>query len=89
MTWKRLIELLDNQYYPRDVQRVKEWEFLSLKQGRMSVMEYAAKFNELTRFAPHQVNTEERRMDHFEQGLRGDIKSIIAGQNFDNFQDMY
>ena len=37
-------------------------------------MEYAAKFNELSGFAPHQVNTEERKMDHFEQGLRGDIK---------------
>ena len=52
-------------------------------------MEYAAQFNELSRFAPHQVSTEERRMDHFEQGLRGDIKSVIAAQTFVNFQDMY
>jgi len=52
-------------------------------------MEYAAQFNELSRFAPHQVSTEERRMDHFEQGLRGDIKSVIAAQTFTNFQDMY
>jgi len=28
-------------------------------------------------------------MDHFEQGLRGDIRSVIAGQTFVNFQDMY
>ena len=55
----------------------------------MSVMEYAVKFNEFSRFALHQVNTEERKIDHFEQGLRGDIKSVIAGQNFDNFQEMY
>ena len=55
----------------------------------MSVMEYAARFNELSRFAMHQANTEERKMDHFEQGLRGDIKSIIAGQTFVNFQEMY
>ena len=46
----------------------------------MTVMEYAAKFNELSRFAIHQVNTEERKMDHFEQGLRGDIKSVLAGK---------
>jgi len=52
-------------------------------------MDYAAKFNELSRFAPHQVNIEERKMDHFEQGLRADIKSVTACQNFDNFQDMY
>ena len=89
MTWERLIELLDNRYYPRDVQRMKEREFLSLKQGHLSVMEYAAQFNELSRFSLHQVSTKERRMDHFEQGLRGDIKSVIAGQTFANFQDMY
>jgi len=28
-------------------------------------------------------------MDHFEQGLRGDIRSMITGQTFDNFHDMY
>jgi len=51
MTWERLRELMDNQYYPRDVQRTKEREFLGLKQGDLSVMEYAAKFNELSRFS--------------------------------------
>jgi len=89
ITWDRMVELLDSKYYPWDVQRTKEREFLSLKQGCVSVMEYAAKFNELSRFAMHQVNTEERKMDHFEQGLRGDIKSVIAGQTFTSFQDMY
>jgi len=51
--WDRLKEMLDNQYYPRDVRRMKEREFLSLKQGSLSIMEYATKFNELSRFAPH------------------------------------
>ena len=81
ITWERLKELMDNQYYPRDVRRIKEREFLSLKQGNLSVMEYATKFNEISRFAPHQVNIEERKMDHFEQGLRGDIRSIDSGPN--------
>ena len=89
MTWARLLELLDTNYYPRDIQQTKEREFLTLKQGSMTVMEYAAKFNELSRFALHQVNTEERKMDHFEQGLRGDIKSVLAGQTFTSYQEMY
>ena len=45
----------------------------------MSVTEYAARFNELSRFSPNQVVTEELRMGHFEQGLKGEIKQIIAG----------
>ena len=89
MTWIRLKELMDNQYYPRDIRRMNEREFLSLKQGSLSILEYATKLNKLSRFALHQINTEERRMDHFEQGLRGYIRSMIAGQTFDNFHEMY
>jgi len=51
----------------------------------MSMMEYATKFNELSRFAPNQVATEEMRMDHFEQGLKGPIKRMIAGHVFTRF----
>ena len=31
ITWDRLKEMMDNQYYPRDVRRMKEREFLNLK----------------------------------------------------------
>jgi hypothetical protein len=89
MPWEHLIELMDAKYYPRDVQRMKEREFLSLRQGTLTVMEYAACFNELSRFAPHQIDTEERKMNHFEHGLRGEIKAALAGQTFVTFQDLY
>jgi len=52
----------------------------------MSVIDYTAKFNELSRFAPNQVATEEMRMDHFEQRLRGEVKQIIAGYTHPKFQ---
>jgi len=53
----------------------------------MSVIEHAAKFNELSRFAPNQVATEEMRMDQFEQGLRGEVKQIIALYTYESFQE--
>jgi len=52
-------------------------------------MEYAVKFNELNHFAPHQVAIEEIKMDHFQHGLKGGIKSMSAGHSFNNFQEMY
>jgi len=52
-------------------------------------MEYVAKFNELSRFAPNQVATEEMKVDHFEQGLKGSIKSMIVGHSFDSYQEKY
>ena len=76
---------MDAQYYPRDMKRATEQEFLRLKQGQMSVMEYATKFNELSRFAPNQVTAEEMKMDHFEQGLKGPIKRMIARHVFTSF----
>jgi len=55
----------------------------------MRKLGFSAKFNELCQFALNQVATEEMRMDHFEQGLRGEVKQIIAGHTYENFQEMY
>ena len=57
---------MDAQYYPLDIKRAKEQEFLRLEQGQISVMEYATKINQLSRFAPNQVVVEEIRIDYFE-----------------------
>lgn len=45
-------ELL-GKYFLDDVRNKKEIEFLKLKQGSMSVVDYAVKFEELSRFCPH------------------------------------
>jgi len=60
-----------------------------VRQGEVSVIEYAVKFNELSRFTPNQVPTEKMRMDHFEQGLNGEVKQTIAGHTYLNSQEMY
>ncbi|XP_028087829.1 uncharacterized protein LOC114288509, partial [Camellia sinensis] len=44
-------------------------EFEELKQGRMSVAEYKAKFTKLARFAPHMVDTDYKKARKFEGGL--------------------
>ena len=41
LTWDQLKALMDAQYYPQDVRRAEEQESLCLKQGEMSVIEYA------------------------------------------------
>ena len=80
---------MDAQYYSHDVRKTKEWKFLSLKQGEMSVIEYAAKFNKLSQVTPNEVATEEMRMYHFEQGFRGKVKQTISTYIYANFQEMY
>ena len=45
----------------------------------MSVLEYIRKFDELSRYAPHMVATEDLKNDHFMQGLRKDLAKDLKG----------
>ena len=65
-----------------------EIQFLELKQGNMTVSEYAAKFNELERFAPSQVDTERKRAKRFEQGLKPWLRRRVAVLEVNNFEQL-
>ncbi|XP_058776013.1 uncharacterized protein LOC131650317 [Vicia villosa] len=64
------------KYYPEDVPSKKEIELLELKQGNMSVIEYAAEFNELAKFYPYYdgAGAEFSKCIKFESRLRSEIK---------------
>jgi hypothetical protein len=53
--------------------KIKKKEFLSLKQGSMSVNEYRDKFIQLSRYAPDEVAEDERKQEHFIEGLNGPL----------------
>ncbi|XP_058775081.1 uncharacterized protein LOC131649334 [Vicia villosa] len=50
ITWIAFRMEFLRKYFPEDVRGKKEIEFLELKQGNKSVVEYAAKFGELDKF---------------------------------------
>ena len=45
-------------------------EFLELKQGTMTVLEYVARFKELAHFADNYVATNMAKVRRFENGLK-------------------
>ena len=53
VTWARFKSEFLKKYFPEDLRTRKEVEFLNLKQGSLFVAEYAAKFEELSRFCPY------------------------------------
>lgn len=59
------------KYFPKDVHSKKEIEFLALKQGSLTVVEYAIKFEELVKFYPpyNGVTAEGSKCIKFESGL--------------------
>lgn len=78
LEWNRFKELFLEKYFPPCLESQMDINFLELKQGDMSIAEYVNKFNELARFAPHQVNTEARKARRFEQGLNKWIRSKVS-----------
>jgi len=68
----------------------KRLSFFELKQGDMSVTEYAAKFVELAKFYPHYTaeTAEFSKCIKFENGLCPDIKRAIGYQKIRNFSEL-
>ena len=57
----------------------KSWEFLVLKQGSMTVLEYIAKFTELAHFGDDYIAIDIAKVRKFEDGLKLSIQIMIVG----------
>ncbi len=84
VTWAMFRRVFLDKYFPEDVRGKKEIEFLELKQGNMSVTEYAAKFVELAKFYPHYTaETDEfSKCIKFENGLRTTRNLLYSNGHF-------
>ncbi|XP_026384065.1 uncharacterized protein LOC113279599 [Papaver somniferum] len=60
MTWTDFIHMFDDKYFPQSIRNAKEREFLSFKQGNLSVTEYEIEYSRFSMFVPHLVDTEEK-----------------------------
>jgi hypothetical protein len=69
------------------VRNKKEKEFLELKQGKMIVVDYAAKFEVQSRFCPRYnvVGAERSKCVKFESGFRSEIKQFMGYQEIRQF----
>ena len=79
MTWIEFHELFMGKYYLATARDTKTQEFLELRQGTVTVMEYVDKFNELARFADDYVTTNIAKVRRFENGLKLSIWGKIVG----------
>jgi hypothetical protein len=68
--------------------KLKKKEFLSLTQGSMSVSEYRDRFTQLSRYAPEEVDTDEKRQERFLEGLIGPQNYQLQSHTFPNFQTL-
>lgn len=87
VTWVVFRTNFPNKYFLDNVYSKKETEFLELKQGNSTVVEYASKFKELVKFCPYYNSgtAEGSKCIKFESGLRPEIKQGIRYQEIRRF----
>ena len=88
MTWAEFQELFMDKYFPETARHAKAQEFLELKQGAMTVMDYVARFTELARFADDYVAIDMAKVRRFENGLRLSIRARIVGLRLQDMDSM-
>jgi hypothetical protein len=54
----------------------------------MSMNEYVTKFTQLSRYGPHEVDTDEKKQECFLNGLNGGLAYALEARDFENFQGM-
>ena len=88
MTWAEFQELFMEKYFPDTTRHAKAQEFLELKQGTMTMMDYVARFTELAHFADDYVATDMAKVRRFENGLKLSIRGRIVGLRLQDMDSM-
>ncbi|KAL0539519.1 hypothetical protein IC582_023734 [Cucumis melo] len=77
ITWQQFKESFYAKFFSASLRDAKRQEFLNLEQGDMTVEQYDAEFDMLSRFAPEMIATDAARADKFVRGLRLDIQGFV------------
>ena len=88
MTWTEFQQLFMGKYFPDTARHAKAQEFLELKQGTMTVMDYVARFMKLARFSDDYVATDMAKVRRFENGLKLSIRDKIVGLRLRDMDSM-
>ncbi|KAJ9547266.1 hypothetical protein OSB04_019809 [Centaurea solstitialis] len=86
MTWDGFVKKFTQQFCPLAATKKMEEEFLRLEQGTLSVQDYTTRFIEKARFAGVYVPTEERKVERYIWGLRGNLREFVLSKEPATFQ---
>jgi hypothetical protein len=78
ITWEEFKLAFHEHYVPEGVLHMKQEEFIRLKQGGDTVMQYLNKFNHLSQYAIDQVNTDLKKKNCFMRGLNDRLQRKMA-----------
>ncbi|KAK1668747.1 hypothetical protein QYE76_056906, partial [Lolium multiflorum] len=82
MTWADFKLKFSKCHVPPGLIKKMRDEFRELKQGRMSVVEYRDRFLTLSRYAPDETDTNEKRKERFLNGLHDEMQTVLVNIPF-------
>jgi hypothetical protein len=85
VTWQEFTTAIREYFIPVGVLDRKISEFLDLKQGSLSVMEYANKFNHLAQYTGTHIDSDEKKRDRFYRGLSCILQKELYTGNYQTF----
>jgi hypothetical protein len=88
LRWRDFHEEFEERYYSWEHRREKEQEFLELRQGDLTVLEYERRFQDLAAFASTYLPTERHKVERFCDGLRRELRMILIAMQFQSVREL-
>jgi hypothetical protein len=88
VTWAEFKRAFKEHHIPKGLMDRKMKELLALNQGTDTVYEYAKKFNALCQYGGHHVDSDAKKIEHFRDGLHGDLYERLNIYEPNNYQDL-
>jgi hypothetical protein len=85
INWQKFMNSFRTHHVTFGMMKLKKKEFEDLKQGSMSVNEFVTRFTQLSRNAPDDVDTDEKKQVWFLNGLNDGLAYALEAHDFINF----
>jgi hypothetical protein len=88
MTWEAFKSKFHKAHIPSGLIKIMRDKFLNLKQGGMSVTKYLDKFTTWGRYAPNNVDTDEKKRERFLNGLHEELQTYLVVVPYSDLEAM-
>jgi hypothetical protein len=88
MIWEAFKTKFRKAHVPSGLIKIMRDKFLNLKQGGMSVTDYLDKFTTWGRYAPNDIDTDEKKRERFLNGLQEELQTYLVAVHYPDLEAM-
>jgi hypothetical protein len=88
MPWEEFKSKFSKAHVPMGLVKRMRDEFRNLRQGSLSVVDYCDKFLTLSRYAPDDTDTNEKKQERFLNGLHDEMQCVLVSIPFADLESL-